>query len=126
MPFLPPPSTTDNKRVRTNPHQPWPTQPWLRFQPVRVDHYSSGADSLVGLVSRAFRHGRGDPAPLRRELRTLRLERGWTQEALSRHSGLAVVQVSRIERGKREVRLGTILQLLNALDVEPNDLLRGF
>jgi len=37
-------------------------------------------------------------------LRDARRERGWTQEDLSARTGAAVVQVSRIERGKREIR----------------------
>jgi transcriptional regulator with XRE-family HTH domain len=56
-------------------------------------------------------------------VRKARLDRGWTQEDLSHASGLAVVQVSRIERGVREVRLTTLLRLLDALEVEPNTLL---
>ena len=58
-------------------------------------------------------------------VRTARLAKGWTQEELSAQSGLAVVQVSRIERGVREVRLTTILRLVRALEIEPNDLFRG-
>lgn len=57
-------------------------------------------------------------------VREARLARGWTQEDLSRESGLATVQVSRIERGVREVRLTTVLRLIAALDVAPDHLLR--
>jgi ribosome-binding protein aMBF1 (putative translation factor) len=56
-------------------------------------------------------------------VRELRRARGWTQEDLSAASGLAVVQVSRIERGKREVRLGTIVRLLRALEAPAGALL---
>jgi transcriptional regulator with XRE-family HTH domain len=56
-------------------------------------------------------------------VRELRKAKGWTQEDLAGHSGLAVVQISRIERGVREVRLTTILRLLKALEAEPNDML---
>jgi transcriptional regulator with XRE-family HTH domain len=58
-------------------------------------------------------------------VRRARHERGWTQEDLSARTGLAVVQISRIERGKREIRLTTLIRLLRAFDVHPEDLLRG-
>lgn len=57
-------------------------------------------------------------------VRAARHKRGWTQEDLAHATGLASVQVSRIERGVREVRLTTLLRLLKALDVPPDDLLR--
>lgn len=53
------------------------------------------------------------------------MERGWTQEDLAAHSGLAVVHVSRIERGAREVRLTTVLRLLRAVETPPGELLAG-
>jgi transcriptional regulator with XRE-family HTH domain len=58
-------------------------------------------------------------------VRALRLARGFTQEDLAERSGLASVQVSRIERGKREVRLTTFVRLAKALDAAPGELLRG-
>jgi transcriptional regulator with XRE-family HTH domain len=58
-------------------------------------------------------------------VRAARLARGWTQEELSRQTGLASVQISRIERGKREVRISTLLRLVKALDVSADDLLDG-
>jgi len=58
-------------------------------------------------------------------VRDARQARGWTQEDLAAASGLAVVQISRVERGKREVRLTTLLRLVNALDVPAADLLDG-
>jgi transcriptional regulator with XRE-family HTH domain len=68
-----------------------------------------------------------DPAVVSfgQRVREARLARGWTQEDLSRETGLATVQVSRIERGVREVRLATVLRLLDALEMAPNDLLHG-
>lgn len=57
-------------------------------------------------------------------VREARQARGWTQEDLAAASGLAVVQISRVERGRREVRLTTLLRLLAALGVSPDDLLR--
>jgi transcriptional regulator with XRE-family HTH domain len=58
-------------------------------------------------------------------VRRARHERGWTQEDLSARTGLAAVQISRIERGKREIRLTTLLRLLEAFDMPPDALLHG-
>jgi HTH-type transcriptional regulator / antitoxin HipB len=58
-------------------------------------------------------------------VRAARKARGWTQEDLAHESGLATVQVSRIERGVREIRLTTLLRLLAALDLPPDLLLGG-
>jgi transcriptional regulator with XRE-family HTH domain len=58
-------------------------------------------------------------------VRRARHQRGWTQEDLAGETGLAVVQVSRIERGKREIRLTTLIRLLDGLDVPPDALLDG-
>lgn len=58
-------------------------------------------------------------------VRSARLARGWTQEELAHRTGLAPVQVSRVERGKREIRLTTLVRLLKALDMPPSELLDG-
>jgi transcriptional regulator with XRE-family HTH domain len=58
-------------------------------------------------------------------VRQARLDRGWSQEDLSGKTGLATVQVSRIERGVREIRLTTLIRLLDGLDVPPETLLDG-
>ena len=58
-------------------------------------------------------------------VRAARLARSWTQEELSRRTGLAVVQISRIERARREVRLTTLLRLMAALEVTAERLLDG-
>lgn len=63
------------------------------------------------------------PEILGRNVRAARKRKGWTQEDLAHEAGLAPVQISRIERGVREVRLTTVLKLLAALDVAPNELL---
>ena len=60
-----------------------------------------------------------------KNLRTARLERGWSQAELARETGLSVSEVSRIERGAREVRLTTLLRLVDALGAPPDELLRG-
>jgi transcriptional regulator with XRE-family HTH domain len=58
-------------------------------------------------------------------VRALRLEQGWTQEELADRSGLTSVQISRVERGVREVRLTTLLRLMSALETTPGRLLDG-
>ena len=58
-------------------------------------------------------------------VRAARLRRGWTQEDLAHEAGLSVVQVSRVERGVREVRLTTLTRLVGALKVPPSELLDG-
>ena len=58
-------------------------------------------------------------------VRHAREERGWSQEELAYRAGLASVQISRIERGKREIRVTTLIKLVRALDVPPSRLLDG-
>lgn len=58
-------------------------------------------------------------------VRAARKAKGWTQEELAHESGLATVQVSRVERGVREIRLTTLVRLLAALDASPDLLLDG-
>jgi HTH-type transcriptional regulator/antitoxin HipB len=67
----------------------------------------------------------GLPQKLGENVRDARKQRGWTQEELSAATKLAVVQISRIERGKREIRLGTLIRLLDGLEVPPDVLLDG-
>jgi HTH-type transcriptional regulator/antitoxin HipB len=67
----------------------------------------------------------GLPQKLGENVRDARKERGWTQEELSARTKLAVVQISRIERGKREIRLSTLIRLLDGLEVAPDVLLDG-
>jgi len=67
----------------------------------------------------------GLPQKLGENVRDARKERGWTQEDLSAKTDLAVVQISRIERGKREIRLSTLIRLLDGLEIPPDVLLRG-
>jgi transcriptional regulator with XRE-family HTH domain len=60
-----------------------------------------------------------------RNLLRARLERGWTQAQLARESEFDVIEISRIERGAREVRLTTLMRLVDALAAPPQDLLSG-
>lgn len=58
-------------------------------------------------------------------VRAARTERGWTQEDLAGASGLSTVQISRIECGRREIRLGTLIQVIDGLGIAPDRLLTG-
>lgn len=58
-------------------------------------------------------------------VRAAREAKDWTQEDLAHASGLATVQVSRVERGVREIRLTTLLRLVSALGTPPNELMKG-
>jgi transcriptional regulator with XRE-family HTH domain len=58
-----------------------------------------------------------------RRVRSMREQRHWTQEELADRSGLTSVQISRIERGVREIRLTTLLRLIGAFDAKPDELL---
>lgn len=60
-----------------------------------------------------------------RRVRAARDRADWSQEELAGRAGLTPVQISRVERGVREVRLTTILKLVAALDVQPDELLAG-
>jgi transcriptional regulator with XRE-family HTH domain len=68
-----------------------------------------------------------DPDVIRafgQRVRAARRGKPWTQEQLAEKTGLNLVQISRIERGVREVRLTTLLALISALEVEADQLLR--
>jgi transcriptional regulator with XRE-family HTH domain len=56
-------------------------------------------------------------------LRRLRKERCWSQEMLAHFAGLHPTEVSRLERGLREPRLRTVMQVAGALRVPVQDLI---
>lgn len=58
-------------------------------------------------------------------LRSIRLERGLTQEGLAFRSGLDRTEISLLERGGREPQLETIVKLAGALGISPNRLCEG-
>jgi transcriptional regulator with XRE-family HTH domain len=64
-------------------------------------------------------------ATFARRLRELRTERGISQVHLARRAGLHRTQISKLELGEREPRLGTLLRLAYGLDVRPEVLLKG-
>lgn len=60
-----------------------------------------------------------------KNVRALRVEKGWTQEDLADRAELTSVQISRVERGVREIRLTTLVRLVKALETTPGKLLDG-
>lgn len=66
--------------------------------------------------------------PLQRfaaNMKELRKERGWSQEDLSRHSGLHYTAISKIERGARSPQFETVLTLATAFEVPAGRLWDG-
>jgi len=61
-------------------------------------------------------------------LRILRESQGLTLDELSRLTGIASSNLSQIETGKTDPRWSTVMRILDALGIEPSDLLpaRGF
>ena len=55
-----------------------------------------------------------------RAVRTLREERGLSQERLAFESGLHRTYISLLERGQRSPKLGTIFRLAEVLAVRPS------
>jgi transcriptional regulator with XRE-family HTH domain len=58
-----------------------------------------------------------------KNLREARRRAGLSQEELGARSALHSTEISRLERGKREPRLSTIVRLAGALELAPADLL---
>jgi transcriptional regulator with XRE-family HTH domain len=58
-------------------------------------------------------------------LRARRIAAGLSQEALGKVSGMHYSEISRLERSKRDPRLGTIVKLARALNVKSGELLAG-
>jgi transcriptional regulator with XRE-family HTH domain len=56
-------------------------------------------------------------------LRTARRKRKWTQEELGERSGVHPTEISRIEAGKRDPQVSTVLKLGRALEIPPGQLL---
>ncbi len=50
-------------------------------------------------------------------VKELRAERGWSQEDLSRYSGLHTTAISKMERGNRSPRFQTVVVLATTFEV---------
>ena len=58
-------------------------------------------------------------------LRAARLAAGMTQEAVGLASGVHPTEVSRIENGRRDPQLSTVIRLALALELSPGRLIDG-
>jgi len=58
-------------------------------------------------------------------LRRLRTAAGLSQMELSNRSGVDMAEISRLERGRKDPRLTTIVRVASGLDVDASDLVRG-
>ena len=62
---------------------------------------------------------------LGRNIRTIRIERGMTQEQLAKAAHMSRPYVGSIENGKKGTTIGTIAQIAKALDVSISELVEG-
>lgn len=60
------------------------------------------------------------------KVKTLREEKGMSQEALAFKAGFDRTYISLVERGKRNLSLLNICRFAEALDVKPSELLNDF
>ena len=60
-----------------------------------------------------------------KRVRTLRLDRGWTQEELAHRSGLNRSYMSEVERGISDVSLSTLQKIAKTLGISLAELLEG-
>ena len=58
-------------------------------------------------------------------IRANRKQQGLTQEELAHRAGLHPVELSRAERGTRDLRISTVAKIARGLGIEAADLLRG-
>lgn len=67
-----------------------------------------------------------DPtAQFAQNLRRMREDAGFTQEALSAAAKIHAAEISRLERGVRDPQLRTLVRLARGLSVSVTDLLAG-
>ncbi|MBO6046357.1 MAG: helix-turn-helix transcriptional regulator [Erysipelotrichaceae bacterium] len=55
-------------------------------------------------------------------LKLVRVERGMTQEELSKKVGIKSYYISRIENGKLDIRLQTLIKLTEGLNIQLSEL----
>ena len=58
-----------------------------------------------------------------RNLRAQRIAAGWSQQELSERCALHLTEISRLENGRRDPRLSTIVKLADGLGIAPGELL---
>ncbi|ADW69710.1 helix-turn-helix domain-containing protein [Granulicella tundricola] len=63
--------------------------------------------------------------PLGQRIRDLRIARGWRQIDLAEHSGVHEVHLSLLERGKHEVGVQRLKDIVTALDSSLSEILKG-
>lgn len=63
-----------------------------------------------------------DQRAVGRALRELRKRAGLTQEQVAERMGTSSTYLSRLEAGQRDIRLSTVLRLLDALGVDLHEL----
>lgn len=64
-----------------------------------------------------------DTVSLGNRIRTTRMAMGLTQDDLAAKTGISTKHLSVLERGLKEPRLSTFLELSNALRMTPNEML---
>jgi transcriptional regulator with XRE-family HTH domain len=60
-----------------------------------------------------------------RNLRDHRVAKGWSQEELADRCDLHRTYIGSVERGERNVTLGTLERIARAIGIDPLHLLRG-
>lgn len=65
-----------------------------------------------------------DKATLGQKLREARLKKGFTQQALAEEAGIGIMYLSEIERGLKMPSLNSFIQLIEALDISADYVLR--
>jgi transcriptional regulator with XRE-family HTH domain len=85
-----------------------------------------GDDLLLRFVSKHLRVSVVEPRVVfAHNVRRCRENVGLTQESLGHAAGLHPTEISRLERGTRDPRLATIVQIAGALGVATDKLLAG-
>lgn len=60
-----------------------------------------------------------------RNVKQHRQQKGWTQEELADRCGMLALEISRYERGARDMRVSTVARLAKGLEIEALELMRG-
>ncbi len=60
------------------------------------------------------------------KIKNLRLERGWSQEVLAEKMGTSRQRISKMEKGKYALRLGTLVRLAIVFEMDIKDFMPSF